>query len=576
MSFNRGLARWGLSFAVAGLLSAGAAPAWADVEQVRKDVEALFAPVAGEEQVFQHGTIDVTQQGDAYNVTVNALRIGDATEGSLEVGTVTAVLTPEGDDQYRITDLKLPAKMTPTDESGQPDGEITIGSQQFSGLFSKSLHTFLDLDAAYRDIAAKDAAGTVDIKVGGVVANADSTEASPGKWDQRGTARIENFVVQNKDEPSVKLDSFEVSSGLRGLRIAEFRALMERLETLAAQMQPTATMDVTTDTGTTGTTDGSTAAGTTDSGTAATTDSGTAATTDTATTGTTDAGTTDAGTTEAGTAGTTDAAATGGAPTPGALPQDMIQALRDAGLLLGDTNVSFAMKGLLVTAPDNSELFRMDDAGFGFGVTGLDQERSGAEFSAFLNGVAVPHPEMAGVPPEFAAQVTPKEASIRLTLESIPARAIWNAFIDGVVSGDMANSDAQQVALGIFGATSQQLVLQAGSKLRIADTRLVLPASRVDVDGMLEASPASPMGAVGTVNIAIAGLDAMVELATKAAPDAQQAQNMGAFFDLLRAFSDRQTAADGTVVDRYAFAITDTGALLLNGKDFSAFLSGMQ
>src|SRR6185436_4473503 len=78
----------------------------------------------------------------------------------------------------------------------------------------------------------------------------------------------------------------------------------------------------------------------------------------------------------------------------------------------------------------------------------------------------------------------------------------------------------------------------------------------------------------GALNIEIVGLDDAIKLAkaTVTGPDAAEET---APLELLRAFSERRTEADGRTVDRYVVSLDPSGALLLNGKDLQFLLNGM-
>ena len=85
-----------------------------------------------------------------------------------------------------------------------------------------------------------------------------------------------------------------------------------------------------------------------------------------------------------------------------------------------------------------------------------------------------------------------------------------------------------------------------------------------------KADATSPMGASGTANIEVGGLDAIADAAKQSMPPEDAAGASGAF-DMVRGFSNRETTADNKVVDRYAIALGPDGKMTINGKPFDMF-----
>jgi hypothetical protein len=90
------------------------------------------------------------------------------------------------------------------------------------------------------------------------------------------------------------------------------------------------------------------------------------------------------------------------------------------------------------------------------------------------------------------------------------------------------------------------------------------------MDGNIKADGASPMGASGTANIEVGGLDAIADAAKQSMPPEDAAGASGAF-DMVRGFSNRETTADNKVVDHYAIVLGPDGKMTINGKPFDMF-----
>jgi hypothetical protein len=335
----------------------------------------------------------------------------------------------------------------------------------------------------------------------------DSTESSPGKWNQEGTAVLENLVADAGTDGKVEIASIAVTSQGRDVALAAWRSLMDRLEAMSAS------------------------------------------------------------------------ADAGGAEAAGASQEQMQQALtalRDAGSLLASYSAAVELNGVRFTDPSGAQAFSLSTAGVSFGLEGFDQEKSAVAFGYHHGGLALARPEMTGADPQLVQSLTPQELSLNITAENLPTRAVWTSFLETALSPDAQTPEQSQMAMGMFMASAQQAIMESGAQIRVADTRVVMPAGKASLDGTVQADPATPFGATGTLNLEITGLDTLISTVSAATTDPQEAQEMQGFFELLRGFSNRETAADGATVDRYALQVTKEGNLLLNGKDFSGFLGAMQ
>src|SRR5262249_17346060 len=157
-------------------------------------------------------------------------------------------------------------------------------------------------------------------------------------------------------------------------------------------------------------------------------------------------------------------------------------------------------------------------------------------------------------------------------LDNLPAKDVWSAWIDVMGSGALqpGNEAAAEPALQAFGMRLIQLAAQSGSAFRLTNVEVEAPARRLKLDGKVKADATSPLGASGTANIQVTGLDAIADAAKQAVPPDQAAGTSGAF-DMVRGFSNRTTTADNKVVDSYAIELTPAGKMTINGKPFDMF-----
>jgi hypothetical protein len=162
--------------------------------------------------------------------------------------------------------------------------------------------------------------------------------------------------------------------------------------------------------------------------------------------------------------------------------------------------------------------------------------------------------------------LVPHELAINVVLENLPVQEIWNGAIDTFASADMSTDEGSSMAMFMMMGLLQQSLVNGKSRMDMTDWRIVNALTQAQLDGVIEASAESMFGAVGKVKLDVTGLDKLIEsVRTNFGPEADEM----AMLEVLRGFSTRQTAADGTIVDHYDIDFTPAGQLLVNGKEYS-------
>ena len=232
----------GWLFGVALLFAAGA-PAMAQDQaaQIKQAVEDFLKPPAGsgatgEEAMLSHGMIDVAAVGSAYVVTVPDLRIAPDVTGDFEVGTVSFSLTPEGDDLYHVGDVKIPVEIPHKKPDGSVDGSISLPSQQFTAVWSRSLDSFLQLDADYRDVKIVSTSDNMALSLGEIGAKVTSTDKGNGRWDQNGAVHLSALNV-NSPEGMFALGAIDGTSSTRDYNAKGWAAVRQRMEAMTKSME---------------------------------------------------------------------------------------------------------------------------------------------------------------------------------------------------------------------------------------------------------------------------------------------------------------------------------------------------
>jgi hypothetical protein len=472
-----------------GLLIAASAPAPAQdlAAQIRQDVEDALAPLAGTEgdSVLTHGGVEVVADGGGYVVTIAEMRGAPGDDGYLDIGTVSFRMTPESDDLYRVDDVKIPAEIPHKAADGSIDGGISLPSQQFTGVWSRSLANFLQLDAAYRDIKVVSAAENFSMILSEVTTTVDSTDKGDGRIDQNAAFRLANFTVSEPDG-MFSLGTIEATSTAQGYNAKGWAAVQDQIEAMTANVEPDS-------------------------------------------------------------------------PAPTMDPQ-LFEALRGAAPLLSSGTTTVQVDAMSYRDANGMELFSLPAGSFNMSLEGFDQAIGRIAVSLGHSGLAVNDVDPA------TKELIPHELAINVALENLPVQEIWNGAIDTFAAADMSTDEGSSMAMFMLMGLLQQSLVNGNSRMGLNDWRIANALSQTRLDGVIEASAESMFGAVGHLKLDITGLDKMIEsMRTNFGPEAEEM----AMLDVLRGFSNRQTATDGTIVDHYDIDFTPAGQFLINGKEYS-------
>jgi hypothetical protein len=118
----------------------------------------------------------------------------------------------------------------------------------------------------------------------------------------------------------------------------------------------------------------------------------------------------------------------------------------------------------------------------------------------------------------------------------------------------------------MFMGLLQQSLVNGKARVNVTDSHLALALARAQLSGIIEASAESMFGAVGKMTVDVTGLDALIAAVT--AHGGPQSEELSGL-QVVRGFSNRQTATDGAVTDHYDIDFTPQGQFLVNGKEFN-------
>jgi len=215
----------------------------AEAEKIKQDLTAGFDVMFGKDKLKLVGyeKLDVVPDGDSYKATLTGIKIMPNEANAPKLGDVTFNVEPKDEDKYQITNLLLPSGVDIPLTEGQGKARFEIGSQQFSGVWSKSLASFTDIDSAYKNIQV-----TADQGVKFLVAESTLKQASADKgngvYDQTTKFSLNNLTVETP-EGSATIASISSSADAKGAKLAEVRKFTEQFNALMSKSMEGAALD---------------------------------------------------------------------------------------------------------------------------------------------------------------------------------------------------------------------------------------------------------------------------------------------------------------------------------------------
>ncbi len=162
-----------------------------------------WLPIGGAKSGWKwSGKPQVTPAGDHYDVGLPSLSLVDDDGSSVKVGIVKMTMAPLAGGAWQVG-MTVPSQMQIIAADGKPDGELTIGSQRFSGRWLPSLGIFTAMDGEYGAVTAASKKDTSRLEIASLIAKADTTEKPAGLWSGPGTFAASGVVMT--DEHGVEL-----------------------------------------------------------------------------------------------------------------------------------------------------------------------------------------------------------------------------------------------------------------------------------------------------------------------------------------------------------------------------------
>jgi hypothetical protein len=508
--FWRGMAA--ASFAALILAGCGDSGAERQKEaaEIAKGIEDYLALIETPSQPIRirHDKVAVTpaDDGKGFQVAITGVRYGSEKAANATLGEVDYRLTPDGADQYQVSDLKLPSEIAVNGPDGKPEGSVKFATTAFTATWSKPLQNFLKFDWQVKDIAvnstAESAAEPKEVfKIASASMTGDGKENGKGLLDQVSKITLNGVAgTDPMDGTTVKLDKLLGTISVEKLDFPAYRQMMAKINEFVAKYEPQVAV-------------------------------GTAA-----------------------------------PPPPPITDEDrkaMAELVRGFPKLLAAYGYDFSAEGLTVADAKGGMTVQLAQGGMALGLKDINTDKAQVNFSIRHDGLVLNDPMFQD---PMAQAVLPKKGNLALLATDIPVPSL----VEGVAQAlpEMTSADPQVAQGGQFmmmGALMSALS-QSSLKLKIEPSGIETEKAKLSADGELKLAMEAPYKATGVVNFALLGLDDLIALAQSLAaqsPDAQQAMGM---LSMLQGLAQRETGADGKPVDKYKLDLTPTGQVLVNGK----------
>ena len=463
-----GLGRTVLGLGLAALLALTACEKGPDRAKVAAELKAGVeeqlkkAEEPAGQQILSHTAVNVTpQDDDAYLVSIAGLTVQPSPEVYLEGGTVSYLAKPKDETSYEVSKLTVPQTMPFKGPDGKDKGKLTVTTKSFSGVYSKALTTFQQMDAEFADIIATDDQGA-EIGLGNAKFTVNMADKGGGVADALVKVSLAGLTAKEDAGGFFSIAETQIDAKYDSWKLAEYQAAALKYQELVLKQAAVLEQGVS----------GQSASG-----------------------------------------------------QPASLSPEEQKALADAIATMassikgGDFKIAF--KELKFTE-GGEEPFSMGGLTLATVIDGINQEKATLNFDIAHQDLVVTSPDVAG--PVTQASL-PKSGNLSIKVSDIPSKDMVKVMTDnlpGMAASDPAMAQANAMAMVV---ALQAVVQSSGAKIEIAPSQLLSQLVEIKADGAFDVKPQAAFGIVGGLNVAIRGIDDLLALAQKTPEDydAQQA-----------------------------------------------------
>ena len=162
----------------------------------------------------------VTPASDHFDVDLPSLTINGDDGSSLQAGVIKLVLTPQADGSWQVG-ATFPGRIAVLTPDGKPDGDVTIGTQHFTGHWLPALNTFVNLDAGLGSVRAVSQKDPTRLELTSLGVHTDLSEQPPGRWSGPGTLTLSGLTMVDEHGVEVaRIGNIALDATVAGLDLA--------------------------------------------------------------------------------------------------------------------------------------------------------------------------------------------------------------------------------------------------------------------------------------------------------------------------------------------------------------------
>lgn len=477
--------------------------------------------------LVMNGNVEVSQKDAYYEVRIPGLAATFPDGGKLDIGTIVVNAVPGEEGSY-ATSVALPSPMTFFDKTNAPVAELSIGKQNFAGIWHPALDMYTKMQASYGDVAIKASGQSpFGMTIGDVAVSMALAKNADGTWSGPNNASMKDLKLSVIDKGTVDVSIASLTSNahydkikLEGNKEIKDKALAMLKSN---QSQPPSAEEA--------------------------------------------------------------------KKFVDEMMKNMkggfIDGMKNEFVLSGldfSVNPPQAQDG---TAAKPVK-FRLGQFKTAFNVAGLMQEKGSSGISFGMTDLAVQDlsQDIAGMVPT-AANVEIALDNLPMAALGAAFSGILQQTVDSAMAAEDAANSAQKAALDsqiqaqamATIATLPKTLADAGASLTVKNTFTKAPDINSTLDGQFTASATSPLMTTGSLTLAIAGMDELIaKMQAMAAEPGANPQIAGYVQGLvmLQMMGQQEQAPDGKSLRKYKLEVTPDGKALMNGADIGGMAGMMQ
>jgi len=483
------------------------------------DFEKSINELSGGIVIDYKGELVVAPQADSYAITLPNIVIKGSDPGAtndlaLDLGVVNIIAIPEDQEGLWKMAVTIPSHYNFSDKTGEVMS-LSIGSQQFFGVYSEKLGYFTKSKGDLNDLTFKVGGEDSGIKIGNLKLQSLLSEDENGLYSGPGEFSLNNVSFKDKDNKvNFTLGSFITNFDIERIDLPDLATYKNNLEKHAATLKSLQNIEQ-----------------------------------------------------------KPEAVDSAKIQDIIAMISDLY------GFKLGGFSLKYSLKDLTVTdnsgpseQGNDVKNLNLDNVFFALGLHDMDKEEGQFNLSLGFDGIKAEPMDA-----EYDA-LSPKSVNIELDSAKIPVKTLSD-LTAGYIKTITENPEmADMAAMGTL-FKIPMLLAQAGTTINIKNTYMNGKDYSTNINGQIVADMNAVTNVNGKVDGLFAGLDKLIETVNGfiQAPDSKhkaELQNTLSTLEMFKSLGKPTTDASGGPAYAYEMLITPQGQMTLNGQDMSTLNFG--